>query len=143
MKKFLIINGPNLNMLGKREPHIYGNQTLEDIQKLTEERCLPHGVQLEWFQSNIEGEIIDRLQQAHREEWQAVIINPGGYSHTSVAIRDALSILSIPIIEVHLSNTQAREEFRARKLTAQVAKSIMEGFGAESYYFAIYTQLQS
>lgn len=141
MKKFLVINGPNLNMLGKREPHIYGTMSLEDIIRHTESKFAKNHVNIEWFQSNIEGEIIDRIQVAVNQEWDALIINPGGYSHTSVAIRDALTILSIPIIEIHLSNTQAREEFRAKKLTAQVAKSIMEGFGADSYYLAIYSQI--
>lgn len=141
MKKFLIINGPNLNMLGKREPHIYGSLTLDQIIKHTEEKLENHNIEIDWYQSNIEGELIDRIQLALNQPYEALIINPGGYSHTSVALRDALSILSIPIIEVHLSNTQAREEFRAKKLTAQVAKSIMEGFGADSYFLAIYSQL--
>ena len=140
MKRFLIINGPNLNMLGKREPEIYGKLTLEQIKEYTQSK-LPSSVESEWYQSNIEGEIVTRIQQAVGENWQALIINPGAYAHTSVAIRDALTILSIPIIEVHLTNTQAREVFRQRKLTAPVAKSIMEGFGADSYYLAIYSQI--
>ncbi len=140
MKRFLIINGPNLNMLGKREPEIYGKLTLEQIKEYTQSK-LPSSVESEWYQSNIEGEIVTRIQQAVGENWQALIINPGAYAHTSVAIRDALTILSIPIIEVHLTNTQAREDFRQRKLTAPVAKSIMEGFGADSYYLAIYSQI--
>ena len=140
MKRILIINGPNLNMLGKREPEIYGKLTLEQIKEYTQSK-LPSSVESEWYQSNIEGEIVTRIQQAVGENWQALIINPGAYAHTSVAIRDALTILSIPIIEVHLTNTQAREDFRQRKLTAPIAKSIMEGFGADSYYLAIYSQI--
>ena len=140
MKRILIINGPNLNMLGKREPEIYGKLTLEQIKEYTQSK-LPSSVESEWYQSNIEGEIVTRIQQAVGENWQALIINPGAYAHTSVAIRDSLTILSIPIIEVHLTNTQAREDFRQRKLTAPVAKSIMEGFGADSYYLAIYSQI--
>lgn len=143
MKRFLIINGPNLNMLGKREPSIYGNKTLQQIIQHTENKLGNFSVTLEWYQSNVEGEIINRIQHSTDESWDGLVINPGGYSHTSVAIRDALAILSIPVIEVHLTNTQAREEFRQRKLTAQVAKSIMEGFGEDSYYLAIYSQLNT
>ena len=140
MKKFLIINGPNLNMLGTREPQVYGTATLEDIKKETEQKIakLAH---LEWFQSNIEGEIVTRIQQALTQNFDALIINPGGYAHTSVAIHDALKILKIPIIEVHLSQVYQREEFRHTLLTAKAASAIMSGLGKQSYYVAIQSQL--
>ncbi len=141
MKKFLVINGPNLNMLGRREPEVYGHESLEDIQKYTENKIDPKQARVEWYQSNIEGEIVDRIQKSIDQDYGALIINPGAYSHTSVAILDALKMLQIPIIEVHLSHTNLREEFRLRKLTARAAQSIMEGLGRDSYYLAIYSQL--
>lgn len=140
MKKFLVINGPNLNMLGQREPEVYGSETLEDIILWTEERVKGQA-QLEWFQSNVEGEIVSRIQKAHIEKFDGIIINPGGYSHTSVAIYDALKILQIPIIEVHLSQVYRRESFRHTLLTAKAAAAIMSGFGKQSYYMAIASQL--
>jgi len=141
MKKILIVNGPNLNMLGKREPNVYGTDSLEEIALWTESK-LGSQVELLWFQSNIEGEIVERIQKAFNEDWHALIINPGGYSHTSVAIHDALKILEIPIIEVHLSQIYKREEFRHTMLTAKAATAIMTGLGKQSYYVAISTQLQ-
>jgi 3-dehydroquinate dehydratase-2 len=140
MKNVLIINGPNLNMLGKREPEIYGAESLEDIQKWTTSK-INAKVNLEWFQSNIEGEIVERIQAAHNGEVDALIINPGGYSHTSVAIHDALKILKFPIIEVHLSQIYQREEFRHTLLTAKAASAIMSGLGKQSYYIAIQSLL--
>jgi 3-dehydroquinate dehydratase-2 len=140
MKKFLIINGPNLNMLGKREPSVYGTQTLEDVISWTETK-LAQKASLEWYQSNIEGEIVERIQKAHSQDFDALIINPGGYSHTSVAIHDALKILQIPVIEVHLSQVYSREDFRHTLLTAKAATAIMTGFGKQSYYLAISSQL--
>lgn len=136
MKKILIINGPNLNMLGKREPEVYGTDTLEDIQLWTDSK-IKDKAQTTWFQSNIEGEIVDRIQQAHSEDFDALVINPGAYAHTSVAIHDALKILKIPIIEVHLSQVYRREEFRHTLLTAKAASVIMSGLGKQSYYIAI------
>jgi 3-dehydroquinate dehydratase-2 len=140
MKKFLIINGPNLNMLGTREPQVYGSATLEDIKNETQQK-LGQIANVVWFQSNIEGEIVTRVQEAHSENFDALIINPGGYSHTSVAIYDALKILKIPIIEVHLSQVYQREEFRHTLLTAKAASAIMSGLGKQSYYVAILSQL--
>lgn len=136
MKKILIINGPNLNMLGKREPMVYGPDSLVDIIKQTEEK-ISGRVELSWYQSNIEGEIVGKIQEAHQSDVDALIINPGGYSHTSVAIYDALKILTIPIIELHLSQVYARESFRHTLLTAKAASSIMSGFGKQSYYIAV------
>lgn len=140
MKKFLIINGPNLNMLGKREPEIYGTESLDEIAKWTDEKVKGKAL-LEWFQSNVEGEIISRIQSAHSEKYDALIINPGGYAHTSVAIHDALKILKIPVIEVHLSQVYKREDFRHTLLTAKACSAIMSGLGKQSYYVAISSQI--
>ncbi len=140
MKKFLIINGPNLNMLGKREPEVYGTESLDDIAKWTDEKVKGKAT-LEWFQSNVEGEIVSRIQQAHSEKYDALVINPGGFAHTSVAIHDALKILKIPVIEVHLSQVYRREEFRHTLLTAKAATAIMSGLGKQSYYVAISSQI--
>jgi 3-dehydroquinate dehydratase-2 len=141
MKKILILNGPNLNMLGQREPEVYGKDSLDDLQRYTDAKLKDHA-SCEWFQSNIEGEIVTRIQQAHSENYDALIINPGGYAHTSVAIHDALKILKIPVIEVHLSQVYKREEFRHTLLTAKAASAIMSGLGKQSYYIAILSQLQ-
>lgn len=140
MKKILIINGPNLNMLGKREPEVYGTETLEDIRLWTDEKIKNKAVTT-WYQSNVEGEIVSRIQEAHAEDFDALIINPGGYAHTSVAIHDALKILKIPVIEVHLSQVYRREEFRHTLLTAKACSAIMSGLGKQSYYIAIQSLL--
>jgi 3-dehydroquinate dehydratase-2 len=136
VKSILIINGPNLNMLGKREPEVYGKESLEQIRSWTDEK-LKAVARIVWFQSNIEGEIVSRIQVAHSEAFDALVINPGGYAHTSVAIHDALKILKIPVIEVHLSQVYQREEFRHTLLTAKAATAIMSGLGKQSYYIAI------
>ncbi len=136
MKRILIINGPNLNMLGKREPEVYGTETLESIQLWTEKK-LGDSAQTCWYQSNIEGEIVGRIQAAAGEDYDALVINPGAYAHTSVAIHDALKILKIPILEVHLSHIYKREEFRHTLLTAKAATAIMTGLGKQSYYIAV------
>jgi 3-dehydroquinate dehydratase-2 len=141
MNNFLIINGPNLNMLGTREPEKYGSLTLGEIQKYTEEQLKDQSVSLEWFQSNDETAIIERIHQATSESWKALIINPAAYSHTSVAILDALKILTAPIIEVHLTNTNSREDFRQKKITAQASSVTLEGLGKNAYYFAVLSQL--
>jgi len=140
-KKFMIINGPNLNMLGQREPEIYGSLSLQEIMKFTEDSLLNQNVQLDWFQSNIEGEIVTKIQELLNSDYSALVINPGAYSHTSVAIFDALSMIKLPIIEVHLSNTHRREEFRQTKLTAKASTIIMEGLGKLAYLTAVKTQL--
>ena len=141
MKKMLIINGPNLNMLGQREPEVYGKDTLDDLIKFTEAK-ISGQAKLEWFHSNLEGELVNRIQKAVSEDFSALIINPGGYAHTSVAIHDALKILKIPVIEVHLSQVYKREDFRHTLLTAKAATAIMSGFGKQTYYIAINSQLQ-
>lgn len=140
MKKILIINGPNLNMLGKREPEVYGHESLDDIQFWTDSK-IKTSATTTWYQSNIEGEIVNRIQMAHSENFDALIINPGGYAHTSVAIHDALKILKIPVIEVHISQVYRREEFRHTLLTAKAATAIMSGLGKQSYYIAIQSLL--
>lgn len=140
-RKITIINGPNLNMLGKREPDIYGQDTLEDIIEFTQKKLKQNSLTLDWFQSNIEGEIVEKIHQVYHSDCDALIINPAAYSHTSVAIYDALKILRIPIIEVHLSNVHAREEFRQTMLTAKAASIIMGGLGKSVYYHAILTQI--
>lgn len=128
-------------MLGLREPEIYGNLTLLEIIKYTEKNLIHQKCECIWFQSNIEGEIVSRIQELIHQDFNALVINPGAYSHTSVAILDALHILKIPIVEVHLSNTHRREEFRQTKLTAKASTIIMEGLGKNAYLMAIQSQL--
>lgn len=138
---FLIINGPNLNMLGTREPEVYGALTLQEIQTFTEKSLEKDNVSLEWYQSNIEGEIVTKIQEATKKNYKALIINPGAYAHTSVAIYDALAMIKCPVIEVHISNTHRREDFRQIKLTAKASTIIMEGLGKIAYLTAVKTQL--
>lgn len=143
MDKFLVINGPNLNLLGSREPDIYGKLSLADIEILTNERLKKAGfnVDVEWFQSNGEKEIVEKIQQAANSSYKAIIINPAAFSHTSVAILDALRILSCPVVEVHLSNTNQREEFRSNKITAKSSTAVIEGLKEKGYFLAILSQL--
>lgn len=132
--RILIINGPNLNLLGTREPEIYGSLTLEKIEKDLSEYALSLGVELKFFQSNIEGEIVDAVQKA-KNEWdcKGIVINPAAYTHTSVAIRDAISAVALPAVEVHISNIHNREEFRKHSFIAPVCIGQIAGFGADSY----------
>jgi 3-dehydroquinate dehydratase II len=139
--KFLIINGPNLNMLGTREPEIYGAESFSAVQTWTEEKLKKESVELEWFQSNVEGELVTKIQAASLQKFSALIINPGAYSHSSIAIYDALKLITFPIIEVHLSNTHSRETFRSTKITAKASSIVMEGLGKQAYFQAIYSQL--
>ena len=126
----VVLNGPNLNLLGSREPEIYGRETLDDIAAAMTDHAASAGLKLDIRQSNHEGHLIDWLHEADREGSAAVILNAGGYSHTSVAIRDAVSAISVPVIEVHLSNPAARESFRRRSLIAAVARGTIHGCGA-------------
>jgi 3-dehydroquinate dehydratase-2 len=135
-KPIYVLNGPNLNLLGLREPHIYGRATLADIQLACETRAAALGRPLVFRQSNHEGELIDWIQEA-REGACALILNPAGYGHTSIAILDALKALSIPIIECHLSNPAARESFRRRTYVSLAATGVVSGFGAKSYELAL------
>jgi len=141
MNKILIINGPNLNMLGTREPEIYGSDTLEYIQDYTETKLKDKSVDITWYQSNIEGELINKIQEFGAMPFDILVINPAGYSHTSIAIYDALKIINKPIIEVHLSNVYAREDFRQTMLTARAASKIMSGLGKDAYYLAILSEI--
>lgn len=143
MRKFFVINGPNLNMLGTREVEIYGKMGLPEIEEYTRKVITSHDKTIEqtWFQSNSEEEIINKIHELTKENIEALIINPAAFSHTSVAILDALSILSCPIIEVHLSNTNRREEFRQRKITAKSSTAVIEGMGYKVYALAILSQI--
>ena len=134
--KFLIINGPNINLLGTREPEIYGSMTLDDINKDIANYAKELGVETETFQSNIEGEIVDKIQQA-KGVFDGIVINPAAYTHTSVAIRDAISAVGIKAVEVHISNIHAREEFRNNSLIAPVCIGQITGFQANSYKLAL------
>jgi len=142
-KKILIINGPNLNLLGKREENIYGKKTLKDIQKLTEKLChedFGSVADLLWFQSNSESKIIDKIHSlvlSKKKSFDFLMINPAGLSHSSVILLDALLALKIPIAEVHLTNPHNRESFRGQMLTAKAASLIMGGLGEFVYYFAV------
>lgn len=136
MKKILVIHGPNLNLLGDRENNIYGDTTLEGINNEVRSLAGELGMDIDFFQSNVEGEIVNAVQKA-KGTYSVVIINPGGYTHYSVAIRDAISAVQIPAIEVHLSNIHAREEFRQKSVIAPVAKGQIMGFGKESYLLAV------
>lgn len=137
MSSFLLINGPNLNLLGSREPDVYGATRLADIEK----RCVlladEMGHKLDCFQSNAEHELIDRVHEASTDGVDFIILNPGGFTHTSVALRDAFLAVQIPFIEIHLSNTFAREEFRQRSYFSDIANSCLFGFGAYGYDLAL------
>jgi 3-dehydroquinate dehydratase-2 len=132
-----VLNGPNLNLLGLREPEVYGSDTLDDIAGRLEDQARGLGLAVEMRQSNHEGHLIDWLHEAQAEGAKAVILNPGGFTHTSVALHDAVKAISVPVIEVHLSNTQARESFRRRSFVAPVAVGTIAGFGAAGYALAL------
>ncbi len=138
--RILVIHGPNLNLLGTRERDVYGTRTLGDINAMLTDEAKKHGVTLTCVQSNSEGELVDAIQGA-RGNADAIIINPAAYTHTSVALRDAIAAVEIPTIEVHLSNVYAREEFRHRSHVAPVAVGQISGFGAESYRLALLAAL--
>ncbi len=135
-KPIYVLSGPNLNLLGTREPEIYGHQTLEDVKRLCAARASALGREIVFRQSNHEGELIDWIQEA-REAACALVINPAGYGHTSVALLDALKMLAIPVIECHLSNPAAREAFRQQTYVSLAATGVVSGFGAASYELAV------
>lgn len=133
----LVLHGPNLNLLGTREPQIYGRETLVDIDRRLAATARAAGLALHSFQSNHEGELVDRIQQAAREQTGFIIVNPAAYTHTSVALRDALVAVKIPFIEVHLSNVHAREPFRRHSYVAEVAVGTIAGLGSQGYDLAL------
>ena len=137
MSAFLLINGPNLNLLGSREPDVYGATRLVDIEARSVEIAAELGHELSCFQSNAEHELIDRVHKAAADGVDFIILNPGGFTHTSIALRDALLAVKIPFIEIHLSNTFAREEFRHRSYFSDIANSCLFGFGAFGYELAL------
>ena len=136
-KKILLLNGPNLNLLGLREPDIYGGTTLAAIEARLQKQASEAGVALDVFQSNAEAELIDRIQQAPREHVEFILFNPAAYTHTSVALRDALAAVRVPFIEVHLSNVNAREPFRQRSYFSDIAVGVISGLGAKGYELAL------
>lgn len=133
--KILIINGPNLNLLGTREPQHYGTGTMDSVLDALKSQY--PGVQFDYYQSNVEGFLIDRLHQTLEEPCDGVVLNAGGYTHTSVALRDAIAAIKVPVVEVHISNVHSREEFRHRSLISAVCKGVICGFGLDSYRLGV------
>jgi len=136
LPRVLVVNGPNLNLLGKREKGVYGSLTLEEIAGRVEELAGKLGLEVSFFQSNAEGDLVDAIQKA-AGSCSALILNPAAYTHTSVALRDALAAVELPAVEVHLSNIYAREEFRRTSLTAPLCRGVITGLGAEGYLLAL------
>ena len=136
MKKIIILNGPNLNLLGEREKENYGIETLKEIETICTDFANKNDIELTFFQSNIEGELVEKIQEARKLQ-HGLIINAGGYTHTSVAIHDALKILKIPIIELHISNIYNREEFRHKSLISKIASGVICGFGTNGYVMSL------
>lgn len=136
-KQLLLLNGPNLNLLGTREPEVYGYTTLADIEQRAQEQARAAGASLVAFQSNHEGALIDRIHQARHEGVDGIIINPGGLTHTSVALRDALAGVAIPFVELHISNVHQREEFRHFSYLSGIARAVLCGFGVDGYSLAV------
>ncbi|MGH1372369.1 MAG: type II 3-dehydroquinate dehydratase [Cellvibrionaceae bacterium] len=142
MATILVLHGPNLNLLGTREPDIYGSTTLADIDQTLSQRCMDEGHHLQALQSNAEYELIDRIHDAKKEGINYILINPAAFTHTSVAIRDALAAVDIPFIEVHLSNVHSREAFRQNSYFSDIAQGVICGFGSQSYELALSAALQ-
>ncbi len=137
MARFLVLHGPNLNLLGTREPKVYGHDTLADIDARLKAQARNAGHTLDTFQSNAEHELIERVHAARGEGVRAIVINPGAFTHTSIALRDALLAVDIPFAEVHMSNVHAREPFRRQSCLADVARAVIAGCGARGYEFAL------
>jgi 3-dehydroquinate dehydratase-2 len=136
VRKVVVVNGPNLNLLGKREPHIYGTRTLADLNELVRESARARNAEVALLQSNDEGEIIDFLQKEAPGS-AGIVINPGALSHYSLALYDCLQALAVPVVEVHISNIHAREEFRSHSVTARAARGVITGLGFDGYVFAM------
>ncbi|BAK72503.1 MAG: type II 3-dehydroquinate dehydratase [Arcobacter sp.] len=139
--KIAVIQGPNLNMLGIREQHIYGPMSLEQIHEQLKSAAEQNGIELEFFQSNLEGEIVDRIQECLGTV-DGIMINPAAYSHTSIAIKDALSAVNMPVVEVHISNIYKREEFRQKSVTAGASTGVISGFGPFGYHMGLIALMQ-
>ena len=137
MIKILVIHGPNLNLLGSREPEVYGPDTLASIDQALAQLAAHHDIKIETLQSNVEGEIVGRIQQAGSDQTRFIIINPAAFTHTSVAIRDAFLASTVPFIEVHLSNIYAREDFRKHSYLSDIAIGVISGLGKDSYLLAL------
>ncbi len=136
-KTIYVLNGPNMNLLGTREPEKYGRATLADVEKLCRATGKRFGIEIVFRQSNIEGELVDWIQEAHAKKAAALIINPAGYTTTSIAILDALLALKMPVVEVHITNIHARESFRQNSYVSKAAKAVIAGFGVDGYALAI------
>ncbi len=137
MKNILVLHGPNLNLLGTREPEVYGRTTLDDINRKLVATAEERGARLDHFQSNAESALVERVHQARDDGTEFIVINPAAYTHTSVALRDALAAVAIPFIEVHLSNVHAREAFRKESFFSDLAVGVISGLGASGYEFAV------
>ena len=139
MKKVLVINGPNLNLLGIREPHIYGDRSLKEIKDDVQKKLQGQKVKLDWFQSNHESEILEKIHQS--SDYSGIVLNPGPLSHTSFALYDCLRATSLKVVEVHLSNTHQRESFRAERFSARACLGVIEGLGKNVYYLGVLSLL--
>lgn len=142
MSKILVLHGPNLNLLGMREPEIYGRETLDDINEMLEKQAAAQGVEVELLQSNHEGVLVDAIQQAPRNGVDFIILNAAAFTHYSIAIRDAIAAIEVPVIEVHISNVHTREEFRHHSVIAPVVMGQILGFGIDSYFGAMAVALK-
>lgn len=142
MSKILVMHGPNLNMLGTREPEIYGSTTMQDINDMLAEQAKAEGVDTEFYQSNYEGALIDEIQQAKAKGVDFIILNAGAFTHYSIALRDAIASVDVPVIEVHISNVHTREEFRHKSVIAPVVMGQILGFGVDSYSAAMFAAIR-
>ena len=140
--KILVLNGPNLNLLGTREPEVYGTDSLEDIQNSLQSLALKNSMKIDFYQSNSENALIERLHKAKQDSVDYIIINPGAFTHTSIALRDAFLGVDIPFIEVHISNIYSREEFRKKSYLSDISKGLITGLGVAGYEFALLSILQ-
>ena len=140
--KILVLNWPNLNLLGTREPEVYGTDSLEDIEKSLQSLALKNSINIDFYQSNSENELIERLHNAKQDSVDYIIINPGAFTHTSIALRDAFLGIDIPFIEVHISNIYSREEFRKKSYLSDISKGLITGLGVAGYEFALLSILQ-